>query len=135
MQNLTIVQGKPAWNGQSSIALVNGCGRFSPLTFAYSGEGDDFGCVARARRFADGELCESERVTLRMAADEGWSTKKGSKWLTMPKLMMQYRSGAFFARAYCPDVMLGIHTSDELADIGRAEPAPKEKIVFQEDAE
>jgi hypothetical protein len=136
MQNLTIVQGKPAWNGQSSIALVNGCGRFSPLKFIYSGEGENFGCVAQAQRLADGEVCESERITLAMARDEGWSTKKGSKWLTMPKQMMMYRAGAFFARTYCPDVMLGIYTTDELTDIGKGDTAqPKEKIVFQEDAE
>ncbi len=117
MQGLTVVRGRPAWNGQSSIALVNGSGRFTPLDFLFSGEGNDFGCVAVATRIQTGARCESERVTLQMAHDEGWSTKPGSKWKTMPRLMLQYRAGAFFARAYCPDVLLGIQTAEEVQDV------------------
>jgi hypothetical protein len=133
MQNLTVVRGRPAWNGQSSIALVNGCGRFSAIEFVYSGEGNDFGCVAQAVRLASGKLCESERVTIQMAKDEGWLDKTGSKWKTMPRLMMQYRSGAFFARAYCPDVLLGIQTADEIIDVKGEEV--KEKTVISIESE
>ena len=132
MQNLTIVKGKPAWNGQMSIALVNGCGRFTPLTFAYSGEGEEFGCVARATRVADREICESERITLKMAKNEGWSTHAGSKWVTMPKQMMMYRSGAFFARTFCPDVLMGIYTTDELTDTGKDDQQPEKVVVTVE---
>ncbi len=128
MQGLTIVKGKPAWNGQTSIALVNGCGRFTPLTFIYSGEGDDFGCTAQAKRLSDGEICESERITMRMANDEGWTSHAGSKWKTFPRQMMMYRSGAFFARTYCPDVLMGIYTVDELNDVGKGD-VPAEKVV------
>jgi hypothetical protein len=128
MQGLTVVRGRPAWNGQSSIALVNGSGRFTPLDFIYSGENNNFGCVARAMRLENGSVCESERVTIQMAIDEGWSTKPGSKWKTMPRLMMQYRSGAFFARAYCPDLLLGIQTAEETMDV-RGYDAPEKKTT------
>jgi hypothetical protein len=54
-----------------------------------------------------------------MAKAEGWSTKSGSKWLTMPELMLRYRSAAFFARIYAPDITLGMQTAEEVYD---AEP-------------
>lgn len=125
MQNLTIVKGRPAWNGQSSIALVNGCGRFTPIEFVFSGEDDNFGCVAQSTRLLTGKVCVSERVTLQMAIDEGWMNKLGSKWKTMPRLMMQYRSGAFFARVFCPDVLLGIQTAEEIIDVNGQEVTTK----------
>jgi len=55
-----------------------------------------------------------------MAKAEGWSTKAGSKWLTMPEQMLRYRAAAFFARIYAPDITLGMQTSDELRDVAEA---------------
>jgi len=52
-----------------------------------------------------------------MAEAEGWSTKPGSKWKTMPELMLRYRAAAFFARIYAPDITLGMQTSEESMDI------------------
>jgi hypothetical protein len=52
-----------------------------------------------------------------MAKAEGWSTKNGSKWLTMPELMLRYRAAAFFARLYAPDITLGMMTAEEVVDI------------------
>ena len=51
-----------------------------------------------------------------MAQKEGWLGKSGSKWQTMPSLMMKYRSAAFWARVYCPEISLGLMTSEELTD-------------------
>jgi hypothetical protein len=52
-----------------------------------------------------------------MAKAEGWSTKSGSKWVTMPEQMLRYRAAAFFARIYAPDITLGMQTSEEMRDI------------------
>jgi len=38
LQNLYIVQGRPAWSGQFCIAAVNGCGQFEKLEFVFNGE-------------------------------------------------------------------------------------------------
>jgi hypothetical protein len=57
-----------------------------------------------------------------MAKAEGWSTKNGSKWKTMPELMLRYRAAAFFGRLYAPDVLSGMHSADEVEDVhGRPE--------------
>ncbi len=55
-----------------------------------------------------------------MAEAEGWSKKSGSKWKTMPELMLSYRAATFFGRMYCPDLLMGMQTQDELQDIKEA---------------
>jgi hypothetical protein len=119
MQNLYIVKGKPGWSGQFCIAAINGCGKFSPLEYIWSDGGG--GCTCRAVRLSDGKVCQGTTVTMQMASDEGWLSKSGSKWKSMPQQMMMYRAAAFFARTYCPEVLLGIQTADEIADVHGAD--------------
>src|SRR6185369_2120746 len=52
-----------------------------------------------------------------LAKNEGWSSKNGSKWKTMPEQMLMYRAAAFWGRVYAPEKMLGMHTGDELEDV------------------
>lgn len=125
MQSLYIVYGKPAWDAKFMISCVNFCGRFSAIQYEETGEGDDRGCVAWATEKETGEVLRSTRVTIAMAKQEGWFSKKGSKWQTMPGLMLRYRSATFFARTYCPELTLGLYMADEIEDItpeSRREP-------------
>jgi hypothetical protein len=117
-QNLYIVHGKPSWSSQFVIAAVNSTGKFSPLRFEMSGEGDKTSCVAWAIDMQNGDRLESPPVSMAMAKSEGWSTKAGSKWLTMPQLMLRYRAATFFGRLYAPEILMGMHTTDENDDIG-----------------
>lgn len=82
---------------------------------------DDVECVAYARDLKTGDVLESSPVSIRMAIQEGWYTKEGSKWRTMPDLMLSYRSAAFWARVYCPEMTVGLRTTEELEDIEEAE--------------
>lgn len=64
----------------------------------------------------------SQEVTWDHVKKEGWDKPKGSqtsKWLTLPEMMFQYRSGVFVMRMHYPDVLMGMMTIDELEDIGR----------------
>lgn len=126
MQNLYIVHGKPGWSAQFIIAAVNSTGKFSPLRFAVTGEGDDKGCVAWATENATKERLESPRVSIDMARKEGWLDKAGSKWKTMPELMLRYRSATFFGRLYAPEVLMGMKTTEEIIDI-----TPEEEILME----
>lgn len=122
MQNLYIVKGHPAWSGQFCVAAVNGCSKFTPLEFVTVESGGG-GCFARATRKDTGEVCKGTTVTMQMAADEGWLGKSGSKWKTMPEQMLKYRAASFFARAFCPEVLIGIQTVEEVQDVqGYDEP-------------
>ena len=58
-----------------------------------------------------------------MANAEGWVSKAGSKWKTMPELMMRYRAAAFFGRLYAPEITMGMHSVEEVVDIQHEEPA------------
>ena len=113
MQNLHVIHGRPSWSSSFIIAALNSCGRFSALKFVT----DKAGCKAVATELATGELIEGPTVTLEMASAEGWATKAGSKWKTMPELMLRYRAAAFFGRLYAPDILMGMQTAEEAQDV------------------
>lgn len=116
-QNLDVINGRPSFRASFLIACVNACGRFTPLKYRLEGAGDDRTCTAVATDRETGEEVEGPPVSVKMAKDEGWYGKTGSKWKTMPELMLRYRAAAFFARTVAPEVSLGMMTSDELEDM------------------
>lgn len=118
MQNLDIIQGKPSWRSTFIIAALNSCGRFKPLRFEFVGDdknSDDYGCRAYTEDF-DGNKITGPLVTWLMVKSEGWLTKAGSKWKTMPELMFQYRAASFFGRLYAPDILNGMQSVEEVKD-------------------
>jgi hypothetical protein len=133
MQNLNIIQGRPSWSSQFIISALNSCKRFTPLRFKMDGVGDEYGCTAWAKD-SSGEILEGPKVTWKMATAEGWTTKGGSKWKTMPELMFRYRAAAFFGRLYAPDVLMGMGTADEAEDISNADAANAEQKATQMNA-
>lgn len=119
MQNLYIVNGNPGWSSKFLIATFNTCGRFSSIKYEFFGKPgtDDYGCRAYATELATGERVQSIAVTIKMAKDEGWYAKKGSKWQTIPELMMQYRAATFLIRTVAPEISMGLQTTEELHDV------------------
>lgn len=119
MQNLDIIQGKPSWRSSFIIAALNSCGRFKPLKFEFIGkdsQADDYGCRAYTDDF-DGNRITGPLVTWLMVKTEGWLSKSGSKWRTMPELMFQYRAASFFGRLYAPDILNGMQSVEEVKDV------------------
>ncbi|MEJ1463365.1 MAG: hypothetical protein RPU15_08820 [Candidatus Sedimenticola sp. (ex Thyasira tokunagai)] len=119
MQNLYVVHGKPGWSSQFIIAALNGCGRYEPLEFNMVGvEGtDEWGCYITATTRRTGKELKGPTVTIAMAKAEGWYSKNGSKWQTMPEVMLGYRAASFFGKRYAPDILMGMQTAEELNDI------------------
>lgn len=117
MQNMYILKGKPGIEAKLAIALINSRGPFTgPVQWRFEGEGKQRKCTAYAKHKGTGEICEAD-VTWSMVESEGWSSKGGSKWLTIPEMMFRYRSAMFLGRLYCPEVLLGLNSNDELRDI------------------
>lgn len=119
MQNLDIIQGKPSWRSSFIIAALNSCGRFKPLKFEFIGtdtQSDSYGCRAYTDDF-DGNRITGPMVTWLMVKTEGWLSKTGSKWKTMPELMFQYRAASFFGRLYAPDILNGMQSVEEIKDV------------------
>lgn len=119
MQNIYIVHGKPSFSSSYLIACFNQCGRYSAIRYKFEGEKgtDTWGCKAVATELATGEILEGVTVTMAMAKAEGWYNKAGSKWKTMPELMMRYRAATFLIRSVAPEIALGFTTTEEVLDI------------------
>lgn len=116
MQNMYIVQGKPSWSSSFIISCINGSGRFTgPLKFEM--DAGRTKCRAYATEKTSGEKLVGPLITMEMAQAEGWLGKNGSKWKTMPELMLRYRAAAFFGRLYCPEIINGMLTDDEAEDV------------------
>lgn len=130
MQNLYIVHGNPGWSSKFLIATLNACGKFSPLRYREFGEEgtDDWGCYAYAIDKMTGEELQGPKVTIGMAKKEGWFSKTGSKWQTMPQLMLHYRAAAFFQRTYAPEISMGLMTSEEIQDIDGMETPTRSRV-------
>lgn len=150
MQNLYIVEGRPSWSSQFVISAINSCGRFTALKFKlvrgeqmeveytiskWTGQYPNrskveetkktkvrqLSCIAIATEKATGEVLESPEITMEMAVKEGWYGKAGSKWQTMPELMIRYRAASFFGRLYAPEILMGLRTQEEVVETLEAE--------------
>lgn len=123
MQAMYIVHGKPSFSSSFLISLINSCGYYEPLRFQFTGEGERRSCVAWTVDKRTGEKVEGPVVSIDMAKAEGWYGKQGSKWKTMPEVMLRYRAASFFSRTYCPDLTGGFHSQEEAMDIAESERA------------
>jgi hypothetical protein len=118
-QNLYVVHGRPSWSAQFLIAAVNQCGRFTALQYEWSGKAntDEWTCRAWAKDKATGDRVQGPAVSIAMAKKEGWYAKNGSKWQSIPELMLMYRAATFFARTNAPELTMGLSTDDEAREI------------------
>ena len=127
MQKMYIIHGKPAIETQLQIALFNKSTQFTTLKFNLNTEKTT--CTAYATEKTSGEVITGPEVSIEMAKKEGWYSKKGSKWQTMPELMLRYRAAAFFIRLYAPETTLGLYTSEEMTDVIDITPTtPQQEI-------
>lgn len=119
MQNLYVVHGRPAWSAQFLIAAFNRCGRYSALRYEWQGKrgAKDWGCRAWAIERETGERVNGPLVTMATAESEGWTKRTGSKWLTIPELMLTYRAAAWMVRTNAPEIAMGLPTADEAEDV------------------
>lgn len=123
-QNLYIVHGRPGWSSQFLIASFNQCGRFSAIRYEWAGEKgkDTWACRAWAIEKDTKDRIEGPWVSMRMAKEEGWYDKKGSKWQTLPELMLMYRAAGFMVRTHAPEIAMGLQSEDEIHDVYDAAP-------------
>lgn len=77
----------------------------------------DIECVAYTTAKGSNKVLESSPVSVRLAIQEGWYTKNGSKWQTMTRQMLMYRATSFWTSAYAPELSMGMKTVEEYQDI------------------
>lgn len=125
MQHLYVVHGRPAFDAQFSIGLVNNSGAFSPIQ--YEVDGDDvsekgYRVRAFSTRAGTDTILYGPWIDWNLVKGEGWDKKEGSKWKTMPDQMFHYRAASWWIKRHAPDLVLGMPTSEELDDM----PEPKQ---------
>lgn len=127
------------WDGgRKSTKLVNK---------VFKGPVKNMQCIAFTTKKGSKSILKSPPVTVQMAIDEGWYTKKGSKWPNMTQLMLTYRAASFWVSLYAPELSMGMKTSEEVVDIGYEDvtfeksneeiqsKANKEEVGFDEEDE
>ena len=132
MQNLHVIKGVPSWSGQACMSLIKASREFKDVHHVYFGERhtDSWGCRVVATNKKTGEEIKGPEVSIQMAKDNGWYSKKDkmgnetSKWQAIPELMLAYRAAAFFARVHTPNSLMGCKVEGEVEDIQPSE-APK----------
>ena len=136
MQNLNVIYGRPSWSAQYMIAMINSSGKYDfELQFDEKTDknGKPFSCQCWTER--NGRKVTGPVIDMDMARAEGWVNKTGSKWQTMPQMMLRYRAASFFGRMNCPELTMGIYTREEVIDIGpddyREAYVPTENIEAQ----
>ena len=117
MNNMYFIQGKITWKSEFIIAMINSSGKFdTELQFEEEEkDGKPYSCTCFT--FKDGRRISGIKVTMDMADKEGWTKKNGSKWNTLPQLMLRYRAAVFFARFNAPELTSGLYTQEEGEDV------------------
>lgn len=134
-QNLYVVYGNPGWSSKFLIAMFNQCGRYTSIKYKETGKRgtDTQGIIAYATEKLTGEVIEGPEVTIGIAKKEGWYSKNGSKWQTMPDQMLRYRAAAWMIRTTAPELSMGLQTTEEIIDI-TPDPIDKAKKEIHENA-
>lgn len=119
MQSLYVVKGKPSWSGQACMSFIKA--KYGDAQPVYTGQRgtDTRGCFVRVIK-PDGEVIEGTEVTIGMAKAEGWMNN--SKWKNMPEQMLAYRAASFFAKVYCPEILMGVSVEGEVEDVQPSQP-------------
>ena len=117
MQKMDVIQGRPSWSASALIGMINASGKYDhDLCFEETKDknGKPYSCTAWTTR--KGVRVDGIEITMDMAQAEGWLNKNGSKWKTMPQVMLRYRAASFFSRLNCPEITMGLYTTEEVVD-------------------
>ena len=131
MQSLNVIQGRPSWDSKALIGMINTSGKYDhDLRFTYGKDdkGEIVSCFAWTKK--DGELVEGIPYTMEKAKKEGLLAKNNSFWNKDHVLMLTYRAVSRFASINCPEITLGLYTTEEVIDF--TQPSTSNKASLNE---
>lgn len=118
MQSLDVIKGTPSWRGKALIGMINASGKYDhDLRFTYGkdSKGEIDSCFSWTTQ--NGVVVEGIPYTMAKAKKEGLLGKNNSYWEKDHVLMLTYRAVSRFASINCPEITLGLYTSEEVRDI------------------
>ena len=117
-QSVFIIHGKPSFETKFLVARLNQSGLIKGRLRTVLNEAKTE-AHCEAIDASTGENLIGATISLEIAKREGWLGKNGSKWQTMPELMLRYRAQSFFINEFFPEVKFGLATREDIID---AEP-------------
>lgn len=133
MQSLNVIQGRPSWDSKALIGMINTSGKYDEdlhFTYGEDDKGEIISCFAWTRK--DGEVVKGLPYTMKMAKDAGLLNKNNSFWNKEPVLMLTYRAVSRFSSIHCPEISLGLYTTEEVRDINFLNGQGKSKASLNE---
>ena len=131
MQNLYIVHGQPSWSAKFLIATFNQSNKYEPISYEWKGDpqSQEYGCRAVSKFLATGKEIRGPWIDWHLVKAEGWDSKNGSKWRTMPEKMFMYRAAAWMIDTVAPELSMGLPTAEDAADYIDVNPHTGEVIT------
>ena len=110
-QSIFIIHGKPSFETKFLVARLNSSGKIKGrLNTIISQDRQSAYCEAIDAQ--TGQTLRGMTVTMEIARKEGWLSKQGSKWQTMPELMLRYCAQSLFISEFFPEVKFGLKTKE-----------------------
>lgn len=120
-QKTHIVSGRLGYEAQLVIAVVQNSGAIrGAFRFEHDGDKCRAGAILRGETEVTwGEWLSASSVT----------TKNSPLWKTNVKQQMSYLQAKNWSRIYCPGAILGVYSTDELADIASDNAPPRSEAT------
>jgi len=115
MQNIAVINGRPATWGDAVLALIQGSGKVEYMREEVS----DADAICTVKRFGQSEIV---RTFSREDAKQAGLLGKQGPWTQYPKRMLQNRARAWALRDGFADVLRGVAIAEEAQD----QPAEKD---------
>lgn len=131
-----VVNGLPAWRGESALGLVRSSGLMAVGSYRawVEGQGDEMVACCQSQRV--GESMVTTTFSVKDAKVAGLWGKRGKNgqetpWITYPKRMLLWRAIAFHLKDTYPDVLGGAPIAEEAIDIeAKARDAEPKKSLM-----
>lgn len=114
-QSIYIIYNKPSFATTFLVARLNQSGKIKgALQTVLSSDKKEAYCEAIDS--VTGQTLRGMTYSIAIAKAEGLVDKKGSKWVTMPELMLRKRAQSNFINEFFPEVKFGLYTTEEIID-------------------
>jgi hypothetical protein len=115
MQNIGVINGRPAIFGDAALALVRGSGLLESYKEEEIGEAGTDGHGYRVTAVRKGDQATVETFTVADAKRAKLWAKSGP-WTDYPKRMLRFRARGYALRDLFGDVLKGLRTAEEVRD-------------------
>lgn len=122
LQNISVINGKPAVYGDAALALVKNDPRCAGVTEWIEGEGDDRSAYCKVKRRYGDQIEETVKSFSVADAKRARLWGKQGPWSQYPDRMLTMRARGFALRDSFPDSLKGMITSEEAQDYPTEEP-------------